>query len=96
MHEPDSFWRLPLALAPVVPVAFVVWGGVRATREMDELERRVALEGSAFALTTIVLATIAYGFLQHAGLPPINWMFVGLAAVALTAIGRRVARLKYR
>jgi len=93
---PASSWRIPLALAPIVPIVFVVRNGIRATREMDELEQRIALEGAAFAQTTMIVSAIAYGFLQAVGFPAVNAMFLGLGLVALSTIGRRVAAWKYR
>jgi hypothetical protein len=87
---------IALVLAPVVPIAFVVGNGLRALREADEVERRILLEGSAFAQPAFVLAAIAYGFLQAAGFPAVNLMFAALALIALTALGRRLAAWKYR
>jgi hypothetical protein len=93
---PGSGLAIALILAPIVPIAFVVGNGIRALREADEVERRILLEGSAFAQPAFVLAAIAYGFLQAAGFPAVNLMFAALALIALTALGRRLAARKYR
>lgn len=94
-HHPATPWRVPIALAPIVPIGFAVWGALRAQREMDELERRIVLEGKAFATTTVVMTTIGYGFLQMAGFPPLSPFAVPVALIALSWVGCRLAGLKY-
>src|SRR5215831_17890466 len=95
-HAPDSAWRIPVALLPVVPIAFIVFRGVPPTKEMDELERKIALEGATIAQRTTVVAALAYGFLQAVGLPALNGFYIGVFVVALSIVGRRVAQWKYR
>jgi hypothetical protein len=94
--HPDSPWRVPVAVAPVVPIAFVVWSGIKRVREMDELAQRKYLEAGAFAYPTMIVLSITYGFLQNVGLPAVNWMYVGVCMFLLFALGQMIAWLRYR
>jgi hypothetical protein len=94
--HPVSPWRVPVALAPVVPIAFVVWTSIKRVREMDELGQRKYLEAGAFAYPTMIILSITYGFLQNAGLPAVNWMYVGVCMFLLFALGQMLAWLRYR
>jgi hypothetical protein len=93
--HPESEWRIPIALAPVAPIALVVANGIRQVRELDELQKRQYLEAAAFAYPTMVVGSIAYGFLQNVGFPNVNWMFVGVFLMALFGVGRAVSWWKY-
>src|SRR5262245_5650006 len=81
--HPDSPWRIPVAVAPVAPLAFVVLNGIRRVHQMDELAQRMYLEAGAFAYPTMTVSSITYGFLQNAGLPAVNWMYVGVSMLLL-------------
>ena len=72
----ETAWRYPLALSPVLPASAALLAFVRFFRAMDELEQRMHLEGLAFAFGASALATFAYGFLEGAGFPHLNWTFV--------------------
>ncbi len=94
-HHYSSPWRIPVALAPVVPIAIAVWGIRRRNREMDELERRVILETKDVALTAATLIFIAYGFLQAAGFPKPHPFTHAIALIVLQFPARLLARRKY-
>jgi hypothetical protein len=94
--HPDSRWRVPVAIAPVVPIAFVVLSSVRRVRQMDELAQRKYLEAGAFAYPAMIVLSITYGFLQSAGLPAVNWMYVGVSMFLLFGMGQILAWLRYR
>src|SRR5262245_1533329 len=94
--HPGSPWRVPVAVAPVVPIAFVVWSGIKRVREMDELAQRKYLEAGAFAYPTMIVLSITYGFLQNVGMPALNWMYVGVCMFLLFALGQMLAWLRYR
>src|SRR5262245_55832014 len=87
-EHPDSPWRVPVALAPVAPISFVVYRSIQRVRGMDELAQRKYLEAGAFAYPSMVVLSITYGFLQNAGLPAVNWMFVGVAMILLFGVGQ--------
>jgi hypothetical protein len=92
----DSPWRVPVAVAPVLPIAFIVTNSVRRVRNMDELAQRKYLEAGAFAYPAMAVLSITYGFLQNAGLPPVNWMYVGVAMILLFGLGQMLAWHRYR
>jgi hypothetical protein len=94
--HPESPWRVPVALAPVAPVAFVVLKGVQRVRQMDELAQRKYLEAGAFAYPTMIILSITYGFLQNVGFPDVNWMFVGVWMFILFMLGQVLAWFRYR
>jgi hypothetical protein len=89
--------RIALALvegiATAVCVVFPVW----SLRHLDELQRRIQLEALAIAFVGTGVLGAGYGFLQSAGLPPIDWgAFLWPAMVGLWAIGYAVASRRYR
>jgi len=92
----SSPWRVPLALAPMVPGVFIVVAVVRHFGRIDELQRRMLLEslGVGFAGTAII--TFAYGFLQNVGFPQVSWFAVWPIMAVLWAIGSLVAYVRYR
>ncbi len=94
--HPDTAWKIPLAVAPAVPVAFLVAAIVRNVRKLDEFQQRKQLETLAFAYPTMVVGSITYGFLEHAGFAQPNWMFVGVCMFALFAVGQVLTWWRYR
>jgi hypothetical protein len=92
----ETSWKYPLALSPVLPAVGVLIAFLRFFRGVDELEQRIHLEALAFAFGASALATFAYGFLEGAGFPHLNWTFVWPVMGAFWAIGSAVARNRYR
>jgi hypothetical protein len=92
-----SAMRIALALIEGLASSLVIVGMMRSLRHVDELQRRIFLEGLALAFAgTGVLAT-TYGFLVNAGLPDIDWgAFVWPAMMALWVLGMWIARRRYR
>src|SRR5947208_9312495 len=85
--HPQSEWRIAVALAPVVPIAFVVADGIRRARELDELQRRQYVEAAAFAYAPMVGGSIAYCSLQNRGFPHGHCVIVGVFLMALFGVG---------
>jgi len=94
--HPVSPWRVPVAVAPVVPIAYVAVNSVRRVRAMDELQRRKHLEAAAFAYPAMVILSITYGFLQNVGFPQVNWMFAGVDLMILFGLGQLLSWWRYR
>jgi hypothetical protein len=95
-NHPDSPWRVPVAIAPVAPLAFIVLTSVKRVRAMDELAQRKYLEAGAFAYPAMIVLSITYGFLQNVGMPAVNWMYVGVSMFLLFGLGQILSWLRYR
>lgn len=92
----ETAWRYPLALSPVFPASAALIAFLRFFRCVDELEQRMHLEGLAFGFGASALATFAYGFLEGAGFPHLNWTFVWPVMAMFWCVGNVLARNRYR
>jgi hypothetical protein len=95
-HRVHSPARYLLAVLPVVPAAFAMWAAIRYFRGLDELQRRIQVEGLAFSFLTTCLIALSWGFLQIAGLPPFDVIWIAPLLVFLWGIGTCVARRRYQ
>ncbi len=94
--EPGDPWRYPLALAPVLPAAGVIWAVLRQMRRTDEMQNRILMESIAFAFIVTALLAVSYGFLERAGLPKLSMMVVWPVMGTAWFVGAFVARRHYR
>src|SRR5947209_387056 len=90
-----AWWRIPIALVPVVPAAFMLLAFMRFFARLDELQRRIHLEGLAFGFGATALLTFSYGFLEGVGFPQISWVFIFPLMIALWSLGAAVAGRRY-
>ncbi|MYB47812.1 MAG: hypothetical protein F4X72_00800 [Dehalococcoidia bacterium] len=93
----DAMWRFPVALAPMSTALLLLLLGVSQFRRWaDELDRRIMLEALVISFWGTLVVTSAYGSLQRAGLPDLNWLWVSTLMVVLWSIGLAVAKRRYR
>ncbi|MXY98952.1 MAG: hypothetical protein F4Z29_14755 [Gemmatimonadetes bacterium] len=95
-ENPDSPWRIPVTVSPVIPLVFMMLAVVRFVRRMDEMLRHLHLEAVLIAYITTVILCISYGLLENVGFPTFNTMWVGFAMILLWSVGQLVAGRKYR
>lgn len=89
-------WELPLALIPLVPGFAIVYYGLLAIRQMDELQRRVLLETLGFAFGGFFMLLVTENLLFVLGLqqrtgPGTYLMYM----FAMWLIGYLIARRRY-
>jgi hypothetical protein len=89
-------WRYPVAVLPVVPVAFALVAFLRFLNRMDELQRQIQLTAVGFSLGTVVMLTFTYGFLENAGLPRLSWIWIAPMAIATWGVSLAIASRRYR
>ena|ERR1035441_8732854 len=89
-------WKYVIALLPVLPALWFATLFAHTFGEMDELQRKIQLEALAFAFSAAVILTLGYGFLQHAGLPVPNWVWVWPLMGMCWLIGKVLAQRRYR
>ena len=92
----SAWWRIPLALAPVIPVLFALRAFLRFFRRMDELQRRIQLEAFAFSFGATGVVTFSYGCLVYVGFPNISWVYIFPLMIALWGIGAAIATRRYQ
>jgi hypothetical protein len=103
-HHPywSPGWRITLALAPILPGLLYLRKGLQLLRGMDELQRRIQLEGWLFAaLGTVIVSTIINVFNAHGlvGMWPAHGLEVGgtyMTMFILWSVGVTIANLRYR
>ncbi len=85
-----------VAIAPVVPVIFVLVSIVRLLSRIDEMQRRIHLEAVALAAGITALLALTCGFLENAGLTRLSgfWTFASIGI--LWAIFALILRRSYR
>jgi hypothetical protein len=92
----SAWWRIPLALIPVIPILFAMRAFMRFFSSMDELQRRIQLEAFAFSFGATGIVTFSYGLLTDVGFPVISWTWIFPLMIALWGIGQGVATRRYR
>jgi membrane-associated HD superfamily phosphohydrolase len=92
----NAWWRVPLALTPIIPAIFVMIAYMRFVGRIDELQRRIQFEGLAFGFGAAGILTFSYGLLENVGFPHISWLFVFPLMIALWGIGLAFATRRYQ
>ena len=72
------------------------FGGFGFRRQADELDRRIMMEALVVSFWGTLIGTQVYALLQRAGLPDLNWAWVGALMVVLWSVGMAVAKRRYR
>ena len=95
-HGPsEAWWRIPLALTPIIPIFFAVWAFLRYFHRIDELQQRIQLEAFALSFGVTCVVTFGYGLLEYIGFPALNWTWVPTFMMAFWGIGTIVASRWY-
>ncbi len=89
-------WKYLVAVAPIVPALMFVRTILRFLASRDEMQMRIHLQAFAFAFAGTAILTLTYGFLQNAGLPNLNWVWVWPLMGTLWMIGAAMGTRKYR
>ncbi len=93
--HPGSAWRYAVALIPMLPGIWMAVGVVRAIQSLDELERRILLEGIAVSFMGTLLLVLSLGFLEFAGLSAVSGTYIGFFMVMLWLVAKLLIHRKY-
>lgn len=84
-----------LALAPMLPAAFICVAVIRAIRNLDEMQRKLQFEALALSFAGTALLTFAYGFLEGTGFPKLSMFTVWPLMAGLWVIGVIIGRVRF-
>ena len=95
--ELPQILKVVLALLPMIPAIWAMFGWIRAVRGFDELQQRILGEGLYWSLGLTALLTFSYGFLEaYANFPHVS-MFLVWPVICLSFVfGQTLARRRYR
>ncbi len=91
-----SLWRIPVAVLPMIPIGFALRAYLIFLNGADELQRRIQLNGVAFAAGATGMVTLTYGFLENAGFPTLSWIWIFPMIIAFWGIGSALAERRYK
>jgi len=95
-RNPPLPWKYAIAVLPMLPVLLAPVFVVQLLHSLDELQRKIQLEALGFAFAATALCSLAYGFLENAGLPDLNWVWVWPIMGMFWVVGLLAARRRYR
>jgi len=95
-HQIYPSLRIVIALLPMIPALFAMWAAIRYFRGLDELQRRIQLEGLALGFLSTCVIFLTWGFLQNAGLPHADVIWVTPVLVFFWGVGACVAKQRYQ
>lgn len=89
----EDFWmRAVIALLPMIPICLAALAIYRHVLRMDEFQRQKAFKVITIAAAVTMLVTLAYGFLELAGLPRLSmfavWMTMGFFWLVINQVLR--------
>ena len=90
----EAWWRIPLALTPIIPIFFALRAFLRYFHRIDELQKRIQLEAFALSFGVTCIVTFSYGLLENAGFPALNWTWVPTFMMVSWGVGSAIAALR--
>lgn len=88
--------RIIVALAPVIPIIFMLLSFLKYLSRIDELQQRIQLLAIGFAAGATSLLTFSYGFLENVGFPPISLLWVFPVMILLWGLGLAFISRRYQ
>ena len=88
--------EIVVALAPVVPVAWILIAAVRLWQHTDEFNKQLILQSLAIAGGVTALIAVTYGFLEGDSLPRPSAWWTYIVFMLSWLVASQVIRLRYR
>jgi hypothetical protein len=94
--DPLNAARVIVALAPMIPIVFMILSFLKYLNGIDELQQRIQLLSIGFAAGATSLLTFSYGFLEGVGVPPISLLWVFPIMILLWGLGLAFISQRYQ
>lgn len=95
-NMPNSPWRIPLAIVPVIPVIFMLIAFLRFLSNIDELQQRIHLLAISSAAGITGIITFTYGFLENIGFPHLSSLWFLPMMIAIWGISTAFFSMRYK
>jgi hypothetical protein len=94
-YDLDGF-RILIAITPMVPMVGALIVIMRHVRNMDEFQRQIQLEACVFSMVATGMICGTYGFIEGAGYPPLDIIWVMPMLMLGWGFGSFVAKRRYQ
>ena len=94
--HPAAPWKYIIVALLVFPALLFPAAQMRYFRAMDELQRKIMLEGTAFGFILAAMVTLAYGLMEPLGLRHLPLTQVWTVMWICWTVGVSVAYVRYR
>jgi hypothetical protein len=92
----DPVLRFAVGLLPAPAlIAFALFVG-RSIAKLEDLQRRIQIEGIAMAFGIFIVLVSLYGWLTLFGAPQVHWIFATPALALCWVVGKLASTLRYR
>ena len=88
--------KIAAALAPMIPVLFVLPLVILTFRQLDEMQARHRLESIAAASVVTGFLALTYGFLERIGFPKLSMFVVWAVLGTAWIVGDWIQRWRFR
>lgn len=95
-ENPESPWRIGVALLPMIPGIAIGYGVYHAIMKLDELERRILMDGIIFSFILTIILVTSLGFLSLADVPMLNGTYISLLMVIFWLIGKQIGNWMHK
>jgi hypothetical protein len=85
-----------LPFVPLIPGFLLIVSLGNAFSKLNELQRRIQIEGIAIGFGIAAMLSLTYGLMGLAGMPQTNWILVPVLMLFSWLIGKLWIRWKYR
>ena len=79
----SPWFYIPVTLAPIVPIIFLLISFLRYLNGIDELQQRIQLHAIGFATGFMIVLTFAYGLLENIGFEQLSYIWIFPATIML-------------
>lgn len=94
--DEDNLLRYVVGLAPVVPLIFAFFAYMWFVRQVDEMQRRIQFEAVSIGMALTLLITLTLGFLEVAGFPRVDMIWVPAILIMSWGIGVAIVNQRYK
>jgi len=87
--------RALIALLPILPVTYSGYAFVSFLGKLDEMQRRIHFEAFGISIAATGILTFSLGFLEKAGYPTVDLLWVLPFLIGFWGIGAAITRRRY-